>query len=128
LEVRSVVTCGLLIFIVVEIVSIPFGFILKIWEMKGTPFSAQAQSWLGVVENALECAVVIWFTFKVSRGELSHAVPAAFAAFAIAVLLAYPFDVLWANQAPREFFTRALFALIFCVPIGIFLGRSMSNA
>lgn len=128
LQLTSVLVCGLLIFIGTEVVSIPFGFIEAFRETIGKPLSRGTLFALTIIETISECLVVIWLITKVSQAQLNEAIFAALAAFGIAILLAYPVDVLWAKQAPLKFLARILFATIVCIPIGIYLGQRISNA
>ena len=117
----SVLLYGALMFVCTEIVSVPFGAIYKIQELRSVTFSRWTQSWLLLIEYALECAVVIWFTFKASQAQSVVRFLPGFSAFGVAVLVAYPFDVVWAGQSAREFATRVLFGAAFCVPTGFYL-------
>jgi hypothetical protein len=128
LETFPVIVYGVLMFLGAEIVSVPFGAISKFQELKGISSSPRAQSWISFLEYALECAVVIWFTFKVSQTQLQINFLPGLTAFSVAVLVAYPFDVLWAKQSLRQFGQRALFAAVFCVPVGVYIaGWSTGN-
>ena len=121
MQILPVLLYGVLIFLGTEVVSIPFGAIYKFQDLRGVTSSLRTRPWLSSLEHALECVVVIWFTFKVSQTHSQIEILPAFAAFGVAVLIAYPCDVLWARQPRREFAMRAVFAAVFCVPAGVYL-------
>jgi hypothetical protein len=126
LEIPPILIYGFLIFLGTEVIWFAYGFIVKFQETRGVPLSRRAQYWLEVLANALECLIVIWLIFRLSKTELGERYFVAIAALGVAVLIAYPLDVLWGKLSLRHFGVRALFAAAICVPLGIYLAASTS--